>query len=160
MAGRYMRKGTTKMWFVPTIASGTLAPTVAEVTAGVKVTPDLSAVTGFTFSSQPIKVPDMENTFTSEIGGEDATEDSSMDFYERDNSTTIYDALEKDEAGYMVIYREGIAGALPVAAEVADVWPCTVTSRAPTYTVENEAAKFVVKFSMNAPPAFDLATLA
>lgn len=160
MAGRFMRKGTTKFWFVPAIASGTLAPTVAEVNAGVNITTDVATVGGFSFANSPIKTPDMDTTFTKEIGGEDVAEDSSMDMYERDNSTTIHDALQKGDTGYMVIFYKGYAGASPAAADKVDVWPCSVTSNSRLYTADNQAAMYRVKFSITDEPAEALSVLA
>ena len=153
---RFMRKGTSKFWFVPTIASTDLIPTTAEVTAGTAVTPEINEMAGFTFANNPIDTPDMDTTFVSKIPGEDSTEDSSMTFYERKTTNPIKTLLAKGTVGFIVIFPAGLAAAAPAAGDKADVWPVTVASNARTYTAGNEAAKYLVKFSPNAPAADDV----
>lgn len=149
---RFMRKGTTKVWFVPTM-SDPEAGTVAEVvTGGTELNTDLGEVNGFTFSNSPISTPDMDTTFTPQIGGEDTAAESSLTFYEQDDDTTIKDALSKGEVGYILFYPQGIAGASPAAADVYEAWPVIVTSNARTYTVGNEAAMFQVSLAITDPP--------
>lgn len=149
---RFMRKGKTKVWFVPSMANPE-AGTVAEVvTAGTELNVDLGEVNGFTFANSPIQTPDMDTTFTAQIGGEDTAAESSMGFYEQDDDTTIRDALAKDTVGYVLMYPTGIAGASPAALDEYEAWPVIVTSNARTYTVGNEAAMFNVSFSITDPP--------
>lgn len=152
---RFMRREITRFFFVPTIADVTDV-TVAEVTAGTELTDDLAEVNGFTFANSPIQTPDMGSKFVSQIPGEDSTDDSGMVFYQDDDNTDIYDAMVKDTSGYVVIFDLGTAGANPAAADVVDVWPVTISSRAKRYTADNEAAKFEVKFAMTDPPTYDV----
>lgn len=155
-AVRYMRKGVTKLFFVPTIASAVLVPTAAEVNAGVSLSPQLATLGGFSFANQPITVPDMDNTFEAKIPGQDAADDSNLTFYElKGGSNPIYTALPKGAVGYVVIFPVGIAGATPAAADVADVWPVQVGSRTRQYTADNEAAKYMVAFTPTSAPGFD-----
>lgn len=154
---RFMRKGITKFFWVPTIADAGLTPTAAEVNAGDDITPDVRTVNGFNFSNQPIDTPDMEDTFTSQIPGEDDADDSNIELYEDNTDTTIHDALPKDDTGYMCIFYAGIAGATPAAADSCDVWPATVSANTRRYTVDNEAAMYQVDFAITATPAFEQA---
>lgn len=151
---RFMRREITKIFFVPTIAD-TGEPSPTEVNAGTNLTPDLSEITGFTFSNSPIMTPDMDSAFVNQIPGEDSTDESGMVFYLDRTETDIYDALEKGTDGYVVIFDVGIAGATPAAADVADVWPVTISSRSKRYSTGNEAATFEVKFAMTDPPIYD-----
>jgi len=153
---RFMRKGTTKFFWVPTIADSGLIPTTAEVNAGVDVTPEISEVNGFSFTNNPIQTPDMDTRFVSQIPGEDTTEDSSLVFYQRKGTDAIRAALPKDDVGYMVIFYSGIAGATPAIGDDADVWPATVSSNAKTYTAGNEAAMYRVAFALTEEPAFEV----
>lgn len=155
MAVRYMRKGVTKLYFVPTIASATLVPTATEVNAGTSLSPQMATLGGFSFANQPITVPDMDNTFEAKIPGQDAADDSNITFYELNGSNPIYTALPKGTVGYVVIFPIGIAGATPAAADKADVWPVQVGSRTRQYTADNEAAKYMVSFTPTAAPGFD-----
>ena len=67
---RFMRKGTTKVYFLPTLAAGTGIPTAAEVTAGTALTAQIAEISGFTFANSPIDTPDMSTAFVGKIPGE------------------------------------------------------------------------------------------
>lgn len=158
---RYMSRGVTRFYWVLTIASSTLAPTVAEAGAGVRLDAELNEVNGFSFANSPIDTPNFKNRFTPQIAGEDVADDSSLGLYRLKGETdTIRAALAKDTNGFVCIYYQGVAGAAPAAAEKLDVWPAIVASNSKTYTADNEAAKYMVNFSITDVPAFDLATLA
>ena len=151
---RFMRKGTTKIWFVPTISDPD-APTVAEVIAGTELQDELADITGFGFSNNPIDTPDMGSAFVGKIPGEDTTENSDMTFYEDTTSNPILSALAKGSSGYVVIFPQGTAGAAPAAADTCDVWPATVASNTRIYSAGNEAAKDRVMFTLTAEPSID-----
>lgn len=158
---RYMSRGITRFYFIPDIVSATLAPTVAEVAAGVRLDEQLNEVNGFTFSNSPIDTPNFKDRFTPQITGEDVAEDSSLGLYRlRLEVDTIRAALAKDTEGFVVIFYEGTVGAAPAAADMVDVWPSIISSNAKTYTADNEAARYMTTFSITAVPAFDLAVLA
>lgn len=158
--GRFFRRGITKMYFVPTIASSTLVPTAAEVNAGthltVKASPadeSLKTITGFMFQNSPIDVPDWADTFVGNVPGEDKVSASSLEFYEAKTTNPIKTALAKGTKGYVVIFPGGIAGATPAAADKCDVWPVTSTGPHRNYAAGNEAASWAVDFAMTGAPA-------
>lgn len=152
---RFMRKGKTRFYYVPTIASATLIPTTAEVTAGTRLDTQLAEINGFTFSNNPIAAPDMSTTFVSSISGEDTTEDSNLVFYEDDTTNPISTAQAKGTNGYVVIFYKGVVGAAPAAGDKCDVWPIQVASNARQYTADNEAAKYQIVYTPTAVPGFD-----
>jgi len=149
---RFMRKGTTKVYFVPTIAAPG-APTVIEITAGQNLTPQIAAISGFTFKNSPIDTPDMATTFVSKIPGEDAADDSTITFYEDKTASTLETGLAKGLVGYVVFFRKGTAAAAPAVADKCQIWPVIIASNAPMYTVDNTAAQFEVSFACTAPPS-------
>ena len=151
---RFMRKGTTKLYWVASISDIT-APTAAEMGSAVALTDEIAEINGFSFSNSPIDVPDMGDAFVSRIPGEDTVGDSSIMFYERTDSNTIMTTLAKDTTGYVVIFPTGIAGVSPAANDTADIWPATVASNARQYNAGNEAARFEVVFTLTASPAID-----
>lgn len=154
---RFMRKGTTRFYFVPTVASAALVPTTAEVTAGTRLDTALAEVNGFTFSNDVITTPDMSSTFDSTIPGTDAAEDSSLVFFEDKVSASnpAKTALAKGTTGHIVIFFAGIAGAAPAAGDRCDVWPILVAANVRLYTAGNEAAQWRADFAMTATPGFD-----
>lgn len=149
--GRFMRKGQTKVFFLDTLAIVNAA-TPTEIGAGTELTEQLAEMNGFTFSNSPIQTPDMDTTFTSQIGGEDTAADSSMGFYELDDSATLQDDLAKNTDGYVIIFPIGFAGGSVADDDTYEAWPVTITSNARTYTVNNEAAMYSVSFSITDPP--------
>jgi hypothetical protein len=153
---RFMRAGSTKLYWVPTIASTSLIPTSAEVIAGTRLDAQIMTINGFSFANQPIKTPDMATTFESEIPGKDQADTSDIEFYQIKGSDTIRTSQSKGTAGYMVILYDGTAGAAPAAADKADVFPATVSSNSKQYKADNSAATYKVSYSITAQPAQDV----
>lgn len=152
---RFMRKGTTKFYFAPTIASTALIPTAVEVNAGTHITPQTNEVNGFAFTNDVIETRDMDTTFVGNIPGEDTAEASNMVFYEDKTTNPIKVALAKATTGFVCAFFAGIAGALPAAADKCDVWPVTIAANVRQYTAANEAAMWRAQFAMTAEPKFD-----
>lgn len=148
---RFMRKGITKVYFCPTIATPT-APTTAEITAGTALTGQVAELNGFTFSNAPIDVPDLSSAFVKKIPGEDTVEDSSIVFYEDKTTNPISTALAKGTVGFVVIFYAGTAGSNPAAADKCEVWGCIIASNSRRYTAGNEAAQYEVVFTLTDPP--------
>jgi hypothetical protein len=148
---RFMRKGTTKFYFVPTITNLTGA-TVSQITAGVNISPQVAEVSGFSFTNNPIAAPDMDSAFVSQISGEDTVEASTTTMYDLSDNTTIKEALAKGEIGYMVIFYSGIAGATPAVGDDYEVWPVEVASNSRIYSAGNEAAQYTVGWTLTDPP--------
>ncbi len=149
--GRFNRKGTTKIYLLPTIASTSLLPTTAEITAGQDLTDGINAIDGWSLENQPIETPDMSSTFVSKIGGDDSAADSSLTFYEDNTLDDIETDLAKGTTGYIVIFSKGKAP----SAKGMDVFPVTVVSNSKAYTTDNEAAKITVQFTITKRPAFN-----
>lgn len=148
---RFNRKGTTKIYYLPTIASTTLIPTTAEVTAGTDYTGQINAIDGWSLENQPIETPDMASTFVSKIGGDDSAADSSLTFYEDSTLDTIETDLAKGTSGYIVIFSKGKT----TGNKGMDVYPITVVSNSKAYTADNEAAKITVQFTITDRPLFN-----
>lgn len=148
---RFMRKGVTKMHFVPTIAT-LAAATVAEVAAGVDITPQVAEVTGFSFENNPINTPNLDDAFVGQISGEDTVAASSCTMYDLSDNTTLKAALAKGTSGFMLIFYSGIAGSSPAASDDYEAWPVDISSNSRQYSAGNEAAQYVVSFAPNLAP--------
>lgn len=151
---RFFRRGKTKVYFVPTIASAALVPTTAEVTGGTALTPSVADLSGFAFTNSPIPTPDLVSTFTGNIPGEDTAADSTITFYEDTTTNTLQTTLAKGVSGYIVIFPVGTAGANPAAGDKAEVWPIQSTGPTREYSMGNDPARWSVKFAMMAAPNF------
>ncbi|MEU6054234.1 hypothetical protein ABZ829_27910 [Streptomyces xanthochromogenes] len=150
---RFNRKGITRILFATTIASTAYLPTRAEITGATKLTKSIAAVDGFSLENKTIDTPDLASKFTSKIAGDDEAADSSLTFYEDDIDDALETALAKGTAGFIIILRKGDVP----ASNSMDVYPVVVASKSSTITLDNEAAKFMVKFAITDTPALDAA---
>lgn len=162
MAGtRFMRRGTTRFYWCPMVAALTKVPTTAEVSAGIRLDPQLATVEGFSFANTPIPTPNMAEAFTPTIPGEDAAADSTLGFYQIRGAVDVIRAAQpRLETGFMVIFTEGLAGSTPAIGDVCDSWPAQVASIAKAYSAGNEAAMYNVAYTMSGSPAEDVVLVA
>jgi hypothetical protein len=152
---RYLRRGVSKVYFVPTIASSP-APTAAEVNAGTNLTATIADIAGFSYTNQPITTPDLADNFDGKITGVDQTADSTLHIYEKRTTNTGRTTLVKGTAGYLVILFSGTAGASPAAGDKADVWPVISAGTPRDYSM-TEAAKWHVALIVTGRPNEDVA---
>lgn len=148
------RKGTTgesRVWFVTTIADPA-NPTVAEITAGVDLTPFLTR-DGFD-APQTVAQIDASDAATrrnKNIPGNIDAGVVTLRCY-RDSVTADDDAwaaLAPDTAGYIVERPFGGSAVAVAAAQVVNVFTGTVAARSPQ-AWGDEARKFVAEFSSTA----------
>ncbi|MFJ6238891.1 hypothetical protein ACIQH0_32970 [Streptomyces griseus] len=145
---RYMRRGTSKFYFLETIAAGTMIPTRTELTAGTEFSEYIAAMDGWTVTNNEIETPNMADTYDSTIPGSDKADTSTFTFYEDEVDADIEEMLAKGTTGYIVILRKGD---VPANASM-DIFPIRVASQSPQYTADNESAKFVVTCSITSRP--------
>jgi len=160
--GAYYRKGITKVYFALTIATNA-TPTVAEMAAATNLSTGgmLADMAGFSFKNTPIATPDMNNTFTSSIPGDDTSDDSSLTFYEPLTGTDAFiTALAKGATGKIVIFYRGIAGAAPAVTEKCEVWPVVSAGPARQYGSDAVAAKWMCSLTPSAAPSTTAAVIA
>lgn len=151
--GKFSRKGVSKYYFVPTIVATNLVPTRSEITAGTLLNDMIAAIDGFSIENQEITTPNMGSTFNGKIPGDDEAADSSMTFYEDEVDSDLESTLAKGTVGFIVIMRKGD---VPANASM-DIFPIRIASNSAQHTVDNEAAKFMVKFSITDVPVLGAA---
>ncbi|MEW2402128.1 hypothetical protein [Streptomyces sp. NPDC046862] len=145
---KYMRRGTSKFYFVPTIAADSMNPNRTELVLGTEFSEYIAAMDGWTVSNNEIDTPDMADTYDSTIPGSDKADSSSFTFYEDEEDADLEATFAKGTTGYVVILRKGdIPG-----NNSMDVFPIRVASQSPQYTADNEAAKFMVTCSITSRP--------
>lgn len=157
------RKGTTgesRLWFLPTIASGTLAPTVAEFGGGTELTPSMRR-DGFEApkNGSTIDVSDASTRRNKSAPGNIDAGTATIRGY-RDSvsgSDTFHTTLADDTAGYIVERPYGGSAAV-AAAQKVNVYKGYVVSRSPQ-PWGDEARVDVVTWSIEAS-AEDIAVLA
>jgi hypothetical protein len=145
---KYMRRGTSRFYFVPAIASDTLLPTRGELSAGTEFSAYIAAMDGWTVTNNEIETPDMADTYDSTIPGSDKADQSSFTFYEDEEDADLEEMFAKGTNAYVVILRKGdIPG-----NNSMDVFPIRVATQSPQYTADNEAAKFMATCSITERP--------
>jgi hypothetical protein len=159
---------TGVLWFqIPAIASGTLAPTVAEVAAGTEITDAIAAPPeGFTTESTFIEVPRLKRRVTGKIPGRVNIPDSAMTFYwgdaDDDPERDVYALFPRDSSGFLARFMpvDGAPVGTPAAADICDVFPYTVASRSKSPDDFGQSLKFRVAFGITDAFGEDLAVLA
>lgn len=143
---RFFRRGITKIYYLPA-CSNTSAPTSAEISAGIDLSPKIAAIAGFQLKNTPIATPDLVTTFDPTIPGVDAADNSELTFYSDDTSDTTKTTLAKGTAGFLLFALRGAGTGKP-----AETWPIKVTSNSEEYVLTNDAAKYMVGFSVTSIP--------
>jgi len=143
---RYIPPGTRKIYWVTTIATYT-APLRAELNAGIDLSNEVAAVTGFTVTSATTPTPDLSSRFTSEIPGAITAASCSLSIYATNTSSDIRLTLPRGTIGFVVLLWEG-----DVTGQRMDIFPATVTASAVNGNMT--AAELVdVSFSITKVPA-------
>lgn len=156
---RYIRRGTTKIFFVEgagSIATVSAPDLSTELTDVVDLTCGVAEVSGFSFQNNPIDVPDMCSEFVPKIPGEDTADDSEMTFYDDNTSNPIWDVLQKGAAGYILLFPYGVGGGdneTIIALDECEVWPVSVAKTTREWSAGNDAAKFMTTFTITGPPS-------
>lgn len=143
---RYFDVGTTKIYFLDTIAAGTLIPTRSEITAGTDLTGEVADMEGFSVTAEEIEVPDFASLFTSKIGGRTSADDSSMTFYASKSGTDVRQELPLGTNGYIVFMDGG-----DVTGQSMSIYPVRVRST-PMQRSTSDAARVQIQFSITRPP--------
>lgn len=144
---RYFDVGTTKVYFVPSVASLS-APTRIEMNAGTDLSREVAEIDGWSVTSNQIQTPDFATRFVSQIAGRIEAADSSLTFYASENSVDVRALLPRDTDGFILWLDGG-----DVAANKMDVFPVTVRSVSKMRSAGSEAARIMVSFSITREPA-------
>jgi len=131
---RYFPPGTRKIYWVPTIANY-LAPTRAELNAGTDLSAEVSAMSGWSVTSNTVDTPDMGSRFTSQVPGRLTSATNDVTLYNSQNSNDARSLLARDLNGYMVLLWEG-----DVTGQKMDVFPVRVMAQALDSATDNPGA--------------------
>lgn len=142
---RFFRRGVSKILFLPAVAGS--SPTRPEIVAGTNLTPYIADISGFQLSNSPIPVPNLQDTFTGQIDGEDTVQDSSFTLNDDNSSVVVRSAQAKGTAGFIVLMPYG-----DVAAKRCEVWPVKVTGFNDSWSVGNDPAQAMVSYAITSTP--------
>jgi hypothetical protein len=149
---RFFQPGISEYVFVPSIASTSLVPTRAEITAGDDLTAEIADVSGWNVQSNQIDTPDMGTRFVSQIGGRTTAPSSSITFYGDQDSVDVRTVLPRETEGFILIADGGDNG----VTSKADVFPVIVTSLGKVRSTGDQAHQLTVTFAITGEPAEDV----
>lgn len=151
MSARFVRRGVTKIFFVPAVADIAVGATRAEITAGTDMSAQVAEVAGWLMTNQAIPTPDLGSSFESSIPGTNQTADSSLTFYEDLEDETLEEMLPPLTPGFVVFLRKGDK---PTSKSM-DTFPVRVASKSSAITTGNEAARWTASFGITGEPSLD-----
>jgi hypothetical protein len=149
---RIIPNNNTYVAFLTTVASTTLVPTAAEITAGVNLTPFVISINATT-TGNTVATPSFDTLFETSIQGT-STATFTADFYRESLVDTAWLTLPRGTNGFFVISRFGGTGTAnkPVATNKVECWPVIVTSRAAQNLTNNTAQTFTVTCAVPVQP--------
>lgn len=155
---RFNPQGHSKVLLVSTIANPA-APTAAEVTAGVDLTPYLvpDGTSGFTSEPQTVDATDLAATREKNVRGLATTTNGSLTFFRGDDSgdgeSDLFDDLVAalDTSKYVVFSHSGGTA----AGDLVDIFPVKVASVNASVPQGGQAARFTVGFTHPAEPSLN-----
>ena len=150
---KFFRRGVSKVYFMTADPGASVSS--SEFTAGVDLSPFISEMSGWQLTNTPIRTPNLADTFTSQIDGEETVGDSTLTMNDENGASDFRDALPKGTEGFIVLAPYGIA-----AGKRCEVWPVKSTGINDQYTVANEPARTVVSFAITAVPVQTAVTAA
>lgn len=144
---RLIPNENTWLGFATTVANIS-APTAANITAAVELTPFLISLNASS-RGNTVPTPSLDTLFETSIPG---TVQASFDadFYRDDDNDLAWDTLPRSTEGYFIISR--LKGGDPVAADVVEVWPVMVVSRTMANSTSNTALTFTLSCSVPQEP--------
>jgi hypothetical protein len=146
---RFFAPEVTQILFAGALADKS-APTRSELTGAKRLEKECSAVNGFTVSSNLIDAPDYGSRFTSRNAGRTEVADSSLTFYQSQDTDDIRRDLPRGTTGYVLILWGG-----DVPTQLMDVFPVEVTSVGKSIP-DNADADIMISFAITSVPIEDV----
>lgn len=147
---RYFPPGKRKVYWLTSCANY-LAPTRAEMNAGIDLSAEIAAMAGFSLTDNPVDTPDMGSRFTSQVPGRLTASGSSVTCYCSFTGNDARAVLLNGTAGFVLCLWEG-----DITGQWMDVFPVTVDSQAMDTTVD-DPGQCVFSFTVSKIPAIRVA---
>lgn len=143
----YFPRGTSKCYYLPTVAASNLTPTRSEMNSGTDLAPQLMDWSGWTVTGNTVGNEDLGSVFDKTFAGSTSAEASSLTMRADKAGVDVRALLPRGTTGYVMWLPGG-----DVAGYKASVWPVYVTSNSES-TTTNEVGRRIVNFSITAEPA-------
>lgn len=148
---RIIPNQNTYLAFLTSVANY-LAPTQAEVAAGVNLTPFLVSFNATT-RGNIVQTPAFDNRFETSISGT-VMATLEAEFYRDNVSDTAWSTLPRSTVGWFVLSRFGGTGTnnIPQTGNKVEVWPVNITARAASNMANNTSQTFTIQGSIPSVP--------
>jgi hypothetical protein len=148
--------GRVRIAWVTTIAAKA-APTTSELNAGLRLDTKVTAVEGFTPTTNEIDTSKVNDKFDGKAPGTGAFSNSSVTIAEDDTDNTIVDTMYDNslDSGYLVMRLNVDADTAWADDDVVDVYPCIVGVPHPVDPgARNTILRHMFPLTINADPAY------
>ncbi len=156
--------GRTRVDYVPTIASATMAPTVIEYNAGKRLDKLMTAggLEGFEVTTEEIDATSFSSVFAERLPGRQSVSGTGLVIKKQDGTDTVYATLSvPNTSGYLVVRDDVPVDTAVAAAQKVDVWPIRTAAANKVGRGEaNSVLRYRVPVTVTATPKLDLAVLA
>lgn len=155
---RKVYEGRHNVYFATSVANKA-APTVAEITAAVNITPFV-AKDGISpnFSTNNVDSATIAETFDAQIPGSYGA-DLELTLFRDDSADTAWNLWVYGTNGFLIIDRNNVSGVLPSVGNKVEVWPGAMHQRVMENSAANTQQRFKGKFPCSSAPN-DNATVA
>lgn len=155
---RLASEGNVKLYKVPTVAIPA-APTMAEIEAGINLTPHVpTSGVDITWTQNNASLAMLDKSFVAEVvGTEGAT--ITLNGVRNDETDTFFDAFDRGENFYLIVSRFGDPVG-PIAEPAApgsplEVYPCQSHRPVPLTPAENEFQQAMCTLAVTDTPMLD-----
>lgn len=140
----------TRVYFLNTVAN-IAAPTVAEITAGVYLSPFVTKDGVQTPNSQNfIDSADITSNYDSQEPGSYGGAPVNLTMFRDGTTDTAWNLVQYGTRGFLVIARRSTD--TPVAGDKVEVWPVAMHEPVMQNTAANEMQKFTAGFAVTSTP--------
>lgn len=137
MVDGYILPGRAKAFWVTTLTDPA-NPSATEVNAGTEITPALRGIPDYPRTGQVADDADLSSRVNKQKRGTIDLGDVSLTMKRTTATETEYSAINEGDAGYLVIFRKGTAGASPASGDVADVLTVECNTKSPRVPGRND----------------------
>jgi hypothetical protein len=125
------------------------APTRAELNAGVDLSAEIAAASGWALVANMVDMPDLGSRFTSQVGGRLTSGPNDLTMYLSANGVDARSLLPRGTTGFIVTLLEG-----DNTGGKMNVFPVVVTSQAPD--MSENAGQATWSFAVSSLPVENL----
>lgn len=148
---RFFRRGVSKIYWAAAVTvdeeTDELSATRPQLDDAEDISKHIANINGFQLNNSPIATPDLDDTFTGQIDGEDTTADSSLTLYDDDAVEAIRAAIAKGSEGFLLLLPYG-----DIPGKRMEIWPAKSTGVNDEWDLGNTAAQYAAGFAISRRP--------